>query len=224
MSKILVIPGADFSNSAILFTRLEGTPGYTLIPSIGSGSFKINELGFCLIDDIVTPDANGRFALGNYNADNNDITKIRACWDVPGSGIRSFTQLFCRLKAMTEIDCTALDTNGITDYSHCFRYCNQIENIDLSTWTSNRALSTVSYMFDGCTSLKTVDLGTIEIRDTATTMFTNCPNLEKVRTHFTNDTLIGYIRSVLNSANAGGSSNWVQGVDTDGVAMLTPAS
>lgn len=224
MGKSLIIKGADFSENSLPVSRIVGTPGHTLIPGLGSGSFTINQNGFCYLPEIVTPDNSGRFSLGTYGTDNPNITKIVASWDVQQSNITSFTQLFCYFSNLIELDCKGLDTTGITDYTHAFRYLTSIKSIDLSTWDSNKNIITPSYMFDHCSSLEWVDLGLLEFGSgVSSTAFSACPNLKKVRTHQTNSTLIGYIAADLNAANAGGSSNWVAGVDTDGCNMLTPS-
>lgn len=224
MGKALIIKGADFSENSLLISKIEGTVGYTLTPSLGSGSFTINQNGFCYLPEAVTPDANGRFALGTYGTANTDITKIVAAWDVQGSGITSFTQLFCYFSNLVSIDCSALDTTGITVFDHAFRYSSSLERIDLSTWDSHKSIISPAYMFDHCTALEWLDLGLLEFGSGVNnTAFANCPNLKKVRTHQTNSVLIGYIANSLNACNAGGSSNWVAGVDTDGCNMLTPS-
>ncbi len=222
MGKMLVISGADFSENSLPISKIEGTPGYTLTPSLGSGSFTINSEGFALIPDIVTPNAQGQFALGDYNSINTTISKIKARWNVAGSGITSFTQLFCLLSAMSEIDCKELDTTNITDFSHLFNSCSEVAEIDLSTWTSNGSLATTAYMFADCRKLKWLDVGSIVI-DNISSVFYHCYVLEKVRTHLTNPTHLGYLQTALNSASAGGSSNWVQGTDSDGCIMFTPS-
>lgn len=225
MGKTLVIKGADFSENSLLVSKIEGTVGYILTPSLGSGSFTINQNGFCYLPEKVTPDSSGKFALGTYGTNNTNITKIVAAWDVQESGITSFELLFCYFGNLTELDCTSLDTTGITNYVHTFNSLKSIERIDLSTWDSHRNIISPSYMFNGCSSLKWVDLGLLEFGSTSNnTVFAGCTSLEKVRTHKTNSVLIGYIANCLNACNAGGSSNWVAGIDTDGCNMLTPST
>lgn len=225
MGKTLIIKGADFSENSLLTSKIEGTAGYTLTPSLGSGSFTINQNGFSYLPEIVTPDANGRFALGTYGTANTDITKIVAAWDVQRSGITRFTQLFCYFSNLVSLDCSALDTTNIIDYTHAFSHLTSIRSIDLSTWNSNKNIITPSYMFDHCSLLEWVDLGLLEFGSTVNnSIFSVCPNLTKVRTHLTNSTLVGYIAADLNAASAGGSSNWVAGIDTDGCNMLTPST
>ena len=223
MGKVLIIKGADFSANGISYSRIEGVPGTTLIPSIGSGSFTINGQGFCLIDDIVTPDSNGQFALGNYNNPNPNIYKIKAKWDVQASNITSFTQLFCKFPNLAEIDCTELNTNGITDFNHTFNSLSSIKRIDISTWSSNGNFAQSSYMFNACQSLEWIDLGQIIFNNSTTTTFNACNKLTKVRTHLAAQIHINYIKSVLDAANAGGSNNWIQGTDDDGCIMFTPS-
>lgn len=225
MGKVLVIKGADFSENSLPVSKIVGTAGHTLTPGLGSGSFTINQNGLCYLPEIVTPDNSGQFSLGTYDTDNPNITKIVASWDVQQSNITSFTQLFCYFSNLTELDCKELNTTGITTYTHTFRNLTSIKSIDLSTWDSNRNRISPSYMFDHCSSLEWVDLGSLEFSSTVNnSIFSACPNLKKVRTHLTNSTLIGYIAGDLNAAGAGGSSNWVAGVDTDGCNMLTPSA
>lgn len=221
MGKILSIVGADFSENSVPVSSIKGTPNYTLTPSLGSGSYKLNNLGVCIVPDLVSPNNQGQFALGNYGAFNENITRIKACWDVKNSGIESFTQLFCLFTNLAYVECTHLKTDEISDFSHCFNSCYALQRIDLSTWKSN-GVAVTDNMFNACQVLEWVDLGELVFNRNKKTTFNNCPSLRKVRSHLTDETKLAIIQSLLNEKSAGGSSNWVQGTDADGCAMFTP--
>ena len=220
MGKLLVIKGADFRANSLNVSVVDGTPNYVLSPGIGGGRFELNNEGFCLLPTIMSP-IGGQFALGTYGTENHDITRIKACWNVEESGITSFQQLFCYFTDATEIDCNSLKPVGITDFAHAFNSCEKVTRIDISNWDSNEQNASVAYMFSYCFLLQWVDLGKIIIPSSTTSVFVGCVALQKVRTHRTETENLNAIRTVLNAASAGGSTNWVQGVDSDGCIMFT---
>lgn len=70
--------------------------------------------------------------------------------------------------------------NGST-YSAMFQGCRNIENLDLSTFTSSEKVSDMSAMFTGCKYLKTVKLwGVPTTPQNVSQLFMECCSLNEV--------------------------------------------
>jgi surface protein len=115
-----------------------------------------------------------------YNASNLtniNITGLNTCYATLGS------HMFRSCKNLRNIEgVTNLDMSSITTLNAAFYECAALTEVDLSGWTTSKALTDMGHMFNGCTTLKTVVLP--EITDASVTtigsIFNNCKALESV--------------------------------------------
>ena len=73
-----------------------------------------------------------------------------------------------------------------------FRYCSSLKTINFGHNFDTRNVINMRYMFDGCSSLETLDLSNFNTTALkyAIGMFMNCDNLVNIEQHFTFENLI----------------------------------
>jgi len=86
--------------------------------------------------------------------------------------------------SLTEIDLSRFDNSVVTRMAYMFQYCDKLETVKFSDSFDTHNVRDVLSMFDGCSSLKYVDLGKSFIIDenynSHSSAFWNCDNLETV--------------------------------------------
>lgn len=95
----------------------------------------------------------------------------------------SINSAFGGMPALKTADLSGLSLLGIRDMGFLFSRCRQLESV---TFNSNceSSVRTFAYMFEGCTSLKSVDMSGVDCHgwavDSLKYMFGGCTSLEKV--------------------------------------------
>lgn len=95
----------------------------------------------------------------------------------------SINSAFGGMPALKTADLSGLSLLGIRDMGFLFSRCRQLESV---TFNSNceSSVRTYAYMFEGCTSLKSVDMSSVDCNnwpvESLKHMFDGCASLEKV--------------------------------------------
>ena len=84
-----------------------------------------------------------------------------------------------KLKTITNIE--MLDTSNTTNFSYMFENCNELEELDLSSFDTRKAY-TMEGMFNGCSSLKSLDISSFVTKNVRSmkSMFKNVSSLETI--------------------------------------------
>ena len=116
-----------------------------------------------------------------WEAYNDQITAISIEGECNFKG--SINNAFGGMPALKTADLSGLSLLGIRDMGFLFSRCRQLESV---TFNSNceSSVRTFAYMFEGCTSLKSVDMSGVDCDGWAVEslkhMFDGCTSLEKV--------------------------------------------
>lgn len=89
--------------------------------------------------------------------------------------------LFSRLRNVTEIDTSGIDTSSMKDMSSMFKGCTSLKFLDLSSFDTSNVID-MSFMFDGCYELTSIDLSSFDtsmVRDMSY-MFYECSCLKDI--------------------------------------------
>lgn len=116
-----------------------------------------------------------------WEAYNDQITAISIEGECNFKG--SINNAFGGMPALKTADLSGLSLLGIRDMGFLFSRCRQLESV---TFNSNceSSVRTFAYMFEGCTSLKSVDMSGVDCDGWAVEslkhMFDGCTSLEKI--------------------------------------------
>jgi hypothetical protein len=176
------------------------------------------------IADLRMPDVeiNGAaYMFYNYCALKQNVHgDFRFIKKVKGNCVQMFRFLKC-----TTADFSGIDISGITDGSSMFESCTMAE-IDLSTWAFPADVN-LNSLFSGCTNLITLHIDKwVASADSGikyNSLFTNCNALTKVFVSECSSAAKTFLIGKLNTASAGGSSNWVESTE-GGKAVLVPGA
>ena len=140
-----------------------------------------------------------------YNLKKLDLSK----WETT-SDLTSIELMFSSCWEIRELDCSGFNTSNVSSFSEVFGGCNNLESLDISTWTiSNKAtnlswmfgndrklknlnraknwntsnVKNFSNMFKDCRSLKSIDISDFDFSkaETIRYMFQGCGNLQYLK-------------------------------------------
>lgn len=154
----------------------------------------------------------------NLNSINHNPVDFSFIKKVTGS----MADMFHYLKAI-RATFNGIDVSAVTNYNDCFRYC-ELDDIDLSEWKPTAGVN-FGDTFNGCLA-RTIHLDNwnISIAGWASSgMFANTNNLTRVFVTNCTTTVKNNLIGILNTSNAGGSSNWAESSE-GGKAVLVPGA
>lgn len=106
------------------------------------------------------------------------------------SNVNNMEYMFYDCEKLTSLDCSKWNMNNVAIVQSMFDGCSSLESLDLSGWTETAKnvkvgsnyydLTVFNYLFNYCTSLKTLDMGNLDMSYIAETynMFNSCYSLE----------------------------------------------
>lgn len=91
-----------------------------------------------------------------YGCENLASLKLTgAAWDT--SHVVDMNHMFDGCSKLTSLDLAGWSTTSATGMEAMFKDCATLASLDLNTW--NTSAATMTNMFDGCASLKSIKLG-----------------------------------------------------------------
>ena len=169
------------------------------------------------ITSIPTADNNAKFDFtGSESKSSGSLLSYLTTVDLSNFDTSNYTNMNALFKGLTSIkslDVSNLDTSNVTDMGGMFIDCSSLLNIDLSNNNLNK-VKTFNDMFSGCKSLESLKLGAIENDVTSVSyMFQNCWKIKSIDlSNFRNKTT-----SQISVYNMFDGCNSVESIDISGM-------
>ncbi|WP_026498632.1 BspA family leucine-rich repeat surface protein [Butyrivibrio sp. WCD2001] len=98
------------------------------------------------------------------------------------SGVSDMSEMFRTCSKLEEITWKKFDTSKITDMSLMFYHCKGLKSFSFPGWFEAKNVKDIDNMFDGCTSLETVNFGGLNTSNviSLSNVFTDCSSLKSV--------------------------------------------
>ena len=112
----------------------------------------------------------------------SSLTTINGIDSWKGSSATNVSNMFKDDSSLKTLDLTKFNPSKASDFSYMFYHCTALSSVgDLSKWAGSNATS-VSHMFDGDSSLKTLDLSNFALKKVQyfSSMFQGCSELTTI--------------------------------------------
>ncbi len=108
------------------------------------------------------------------------LTSITGLEYLDTSNVIDMTNMFYYCNNLTQVDVSSFNTSKVLDMTGMFRYCSKITELDLSSFDTKKT-SKMSYMFSSCSALRTIYADPLLWNTASVTqgssMFSGCNNL-----------------------------------------------